>query len=141
MKSPNNRGRIPTDHFLSCHQTKFLVPGLGYTQLSFWPKGPQGNPQTSQVITKTIGYSLKTETEAEDTYTIHGTRRCHTGVHSIEPSPLHASHLWDRKVLCMVHKEKGKHQVSHKTFIFKCCPACKMCWDNGGPKLVGVANN
>jgi hypothetical protein len=33
--------------------------GLGYIHLSCWPKGSHGNPQTTQAMGKTIGYSLK----------------------------------------------------------------------------------
>ena len=46
------------------------------------------------------------------------------------------SNLW-HKVLCELQKEKPEHQPSHHPAI---CPACMMCWDNGGTELVGGVN-
>jgi hypothetical protein len=43
---------------------KLLVRGLGCIQLSYCPKGPHGNPQTIQVIAKTIGCSHQIDSKA-----------------------------------------------------------------------------
>lgn len=41
-----------------CHQMKLPAPGLGYIQLSCWPKGFHGNPQTTQAVAKTVDTGL-----------------------------------------------------------------------------------
>jgi hypothetical protein len=49
-------------------------------------------------------------------YTTHWTWRNGPGA-CLDPSPLCASkHLWYKKSLCMLPKEKCKHQPSQKTF-------------------------
>lgn len=48
--------------------------------------------------------------------------------------------LWYLKVLCMLPREKGKHQPSYNVFDPQWWPACKMCQSNSGSNLVGVTN-
>lgn len=48
--------------------------------------------------------------------------------------------LWYRKILCMLPKEKHKHQVSHKLSNLQWCPACKIHEWNSVTKFVGVTN-
>ena len=40
---------------------RLLEVGLGHVQLSCWPKGFHGNPQTNQAATKTKACSLQTD--------------------------------------------------------------------------------
>lgn len=58
---------------ISCHQSKLSVPGLGDIQLSHWPKGSHGNPQTIQAVAKTIGCAPHTDSPIGEgnTHTIH----------------------------------------------------------------------
>jgi hypothetical protein len=44
---------------ISCHQTKLPVLGLGFIQLSCWPKAIHGNPQITLAVAKTMNSSLK----------------------------------------------------------------------------------
>ena len=49
---------------ISCHPMKLPVLGIGYIQLSCWPKGSHGNSQTTQAVVRTIGCSSQTDGKA-----------------------------------------------------------------------------
>lgn len=82
IKSPNNGGdRIPTVQLLS---------PLSYLQLSCWPKGSHGNPQTTQAIDSILDRFPYTDSNTlllKTTATQLTECRGRTGAY-IEPSPL-----------------------------------------------------
>ena len=54
MESSNSReDNAPTRYFH--HQINHLVPGIGYIQLSCWPRGPMETPKTFQAVAMAIG--------------------------------------------------------------------------------------
>lgn len=61
MESSNNEGDNATSrHLMAPSETSHIRTRMGYIYLSYWPKGPHGNLQMSQVVAKTIGWSLQT---------------------------------------------------------------------------------
>ena len=50
-------------------------------------------------------------------------------------------HLWYRKTLNMIPKEKWKHQPGYKCFHLQWFPACQICLCNGGTKHVAQPTN
>lgn len=76
---------------ISCHQ--ILVLGLVTISINCWPKGPHGNPQRIQAVSKTIGCSLHSDRRPiteDSTYTTHWKWRNSAGAYT-ESSPLWTS--------------------------------------------------
>lgn len=73
MESPKNReDKVPTRHLTPQNQTPSSRNAL---HLSFWPKYTHGNSQTTQSITKVIGYSPLSDDNIlllKTTFTEHG---------------------------------------------------------------------
>lgn len=63
MKSPNNEvDRVPTSHFLSPNEASSTRTGLNLTRLL--AKGSHENPQSTEVVVKTISCSPKTDSRS-----------------------------------------------------------------------------
>lgn len=64
MKSPTNGGdRVPNGHLFSPNETSSTVTLLYL--LSCWSREPYGNQETTKTVTKTMGFSLPTDIEAQ----------------------------------------------------------------------------
>lgn len=115
---------LPLDIF--CYQGKPPVPIIDI-YLSYWPKRPYGNPQTSESISNVIGCNSQTNAK----YLLLKTQ-----LHlSLNMERLiwyltiflnltdQYSQYW--KVLCILPKEKGKHQPTNKPCDIQWWPVCK----------------
>ena len=117
----------------SSHPVMLPVLWLGYILLSCWPKRFHGNPQTTQVVASTIGFSPQTDSKdpwlKKKTCTTHWAWRSQATAY-MEPLPLCSSVFGIGRYFVSYQKEKHKHQPSLWSTMLSCL---QNVWFDLGP--------